>query len=57
MIKFGPEDRSSRRSSTTWGPYYIQRVKAELDGNWKSEDIWGGLDSQDVRDGALHQHA
>jgi basic membrane protein A len=26
-----------------WGPYYIQRVKAELDGTWKSEDFWGGL--------------
>ena len=29
-----------------WGPYYIERVKAELDGTWKSEDFWGGLKSK-----------
>jgi simple sugar transport system substrate-binding protein len=27
-----------------WGDYYIQRTKAVLDGTWKSEDTWGGLD-------------
>ena len=26
-----------------WGPYYVSRVKAALDGTWKSEDTWGGL--------------
>ena len=28
------------------GPHYIERVKAELDGTWKSEDFWGGLKSK-----------
>jgi simple sugar transport system substrate-binding protein len=26
-----------------WGPYYIKRVKAVLDGTWKSEQSWDGL--------------
>jgi simple sugar transport system substrate-binding protein len=24
-------------------PYYIERVKAVMDGTWKSTDVWGGL--------------
>lgn len=26
-----------------WAPYYIARVKAELDGTWKSQASWDGL--------------
>ncbi|MEJ2176674.1 MAG: BMP family ABC transporter substrate-binding protein [Gammaproteobacteria bacterium] len=26
-----------------WGPYYVERVKAAMDGSWKSEDTWDGL--------------
>lgn len=26
-----------------WGPYYVRRTKAILDGTWKSEDFWGGF--------------
>jgi len=26
-----------------WGPYYIARVKAVLDGTWKTHEYWGGL--------------
>lgn len=44
MIKFGPKTQLTSILDT-WGPYYIERVKAELDGTWKSEDSWGGLDS------------
>ncbi|MGY4619424.1 basic membrane protein A [Bradyrhizobium sp. USDA 4472] len=44
MIKFGPKTQLTSILDT-WGPYYIERVKAELDGTWKSEDTWGGLDS------------
>jgi len=28
-----------------WGPYYIQRTQAVLDGSWQSIDFWGGLDT------------
>ncbi len=26
-----------------WGPYYVERVKAAIDGSWKSGDVWKGL--------------
>jgi simple sugar transport system substrate-binding protein len=26
-----------------WGPYYISRAKAVLDGSWKPDDIWWGI--------------
>lgn len=26
-----------------WGPYYIDRARAVLDGTWKSGDVWDGL--------------
>jgi simple sugar transport system substrate-binding protein len=26
-----------------WAPYYIERVKAAMDGSWKSGDTWKGL--------------
>jgi basic membrane protein A len=28
-----------------WSKYYVERTKAVLDGNWKSQDVWGGIDS------------
>jgi len=37
MIKFGPKTQLTSILDT-WGPYYIERVKAELAGTWKSED-------------------
>jgi basic membrane protein A len=26
-----------------WGPYYVERVKAALNGTWKTHQYWGGL--------------
>ncbi len=45
MIKFGPKAQLTSIMDT-WAPYYISRVKAELDGTWKSEDTWGGLETK-----------
>jgi basic membrane protein A len=45
MIKFGPKAQLTSILDT-WAPYYIARVKAELDGTWKSEDTWGGLETK-----------
>jgi simple sugar transport system substrate-binding protein len=28
-----------------WAPYYISRVKAVMDGTWKTGNVWGGLSS------------
>lgn len=47
MIKFGPKAQLTSIIDN-WAPYYIDRVKAELNGTWKSEDIWGGLKSKMV---------
>src|SRR4030081_3559569 len=47
MIKFGPKSQLTSIMDN-WGPYYIERVKAELDGKWASEDVWGGLKSKIV---------
>ena len=26
-----------------WGPYYIERIQAALDGTWESQSYWGGI--------------
>lgn len=44
MTKFGPHAQLSA-AVDNWGPYYIKRVQDELDGKWKSDDTWSGLDS------------
>ena len=31
-----------------WSPYYVERVKAVIDGTWKSHDVWLGMDKGDV---------
>jgi basic membrane protein A and related proteins len=44
MIKFGPHAQLTANTDY-WGGYYIQRAKDVLDGKWKSEDTWGGIDA------------
>ena len=56
MIKFGPKAQLTSIVDN-WAPYYIERVKAVLDGTWKSSRHLGRPRRQDGRDGALHQHA
>jgi basic membrane protein A and related proteins len=45
MINFGPQAQLTSIMDN-WAPYYIQRIKAKLDGRWKSEDTLGGLDTR-----------
>jgi simple sugar transport system substrate-binding protein len=47
MIKFGPKTQLTSIIDN-WGPYYVDRVRAELDGMWASSDVWGGLKSKMV---------
>jgi basic membrane protein A len=42
MAKFAPKSELSANVNV-WGPYYIKRVQAVIDGSWKSEDVWGGF--------------
>jgi len=32
-----------------WGAYYTRRVRAVLDGSWKSESLWGGVKEGMIR--------
>jgi len=48
MIKFAPKAQLTALMDE-WGPYYISRVKAVLDGSWTSTDTWAG-----IKDGAVH---
>jgi basic membrane protein A and related proteins len=45
MIRFGPKTQLTAIIDN-WAPYYIQRVKEQLAGTWKSTDVWGGLKSK-----------
>ena len=42
MIKFGPETQLTSIVDD-WGPYYIERIQALIDGSWKQQDVWGGM--------------
>ncbi len=42
MINFGKETQLTAIVDD-WGPYYIERVKAVVDGSWKQHDVWAGM--------------
>ena len=42
MSRFAPKTQATAIEDI-WGPYYISRAKAMLDGSWKSDDAWWGL--------------
>ena len=44
MIAFAPKTQMTAIVDD-WSGYYVNRVKAVMDGSWKSEDTWGGIDS------------
>ena len=42
MSRFAPKTQLTAIEDI-WGPYYISRAKAMLDGSWKSDDAWWGM--------------
>ena len=42
MSRFAPKTHLTAIEDI-WGPYYISRAKAMLDGTWKSDDAWWGI--------------
>ena len=48
MIKFGPKAQLTAIVNN-WAPYYIDRVKLQLAGTWKSTDTWDGLKEKMVQ--------
>jgi basic membrane protein A len=47
MIKFGPKTQLTSIVDN-WAPYYISRVKAEMDGKWQMDNEWDGLKAKMV---------
>lgn len=47
MRQFGPNAQLTAIIDN-WGPYYIKRAQAVLDGAWESGDSWEGLKSGEV---------
>ena len=45
MIKFGPKTQLTAIIDN-WTPYYVDRVKAQLDGSWKADSVWGGIETK-----------
>ena len=48
MIKFGPETQLTSIIDD-WGPYYIDRVTAVMNGTWEQQDTWKGMAEGNVR--------
>ena len=42
MIKFGPHAQLTAIVDN-WGPYYVRRIQAVMDGTWKSQSSWDGM--------------
>ncbi|TNC50181.1 BMP family ABC transporter substrate-binding protein [Rubellimicrobium rubrum] len=52
MEAFKPTPRISSIIDN-WGPYYIQRIQAVLDGTWESQSFWGGIAEGEVLIGEI----
>jgi simple sugar transport system substrate-binding protein len=52
MAAFKPSPRISAIIDN-WGPYYIQRIQAVLDGTWQSQAFWGGIGDGEVLIGEI----
>lgn len=48
MIAFAPNTQLTAIEDN-WGPYYIARTKAVLDGTWQKAEVWDGLASGMVK--------
>lgn len=47
MTRFAPKTHLTAIEDI-WGPYYISRAKAALDGSWKPDDAWWGMEEGTV---------
>ncbi|WP_339109064.1 BMP family ABC transporter substrate-binding protein [Thioclava sp. GXIMD4216] len=52
MSNFAPKPRVSS-TIDNWAPYYKGRVAAALEGSWKADATWGGIDSGMVKIGEI----
>ena len=47
MIGFAP-DTQLTAILDIWGPYYVERIQAAMNGTWKTKNTWGGMDTEMV---------
>ena len=52
MAAFAPSPRVSAIIDN-WGPYYVSRVQALMDGTWTSGNTWGGIGAGEVKIGEI----
>lgn len=53
MKAFGPTAQLAA-AVNNWGPYVVARVKAVMDGTWKSTDTWGGIGTGMLNIASVH---
>ena len=54
MKAFGPKAQLAA-AVNNWATYYVARVKAVMDGTWKSTDTWGGLGAGMLKIASVHE--
>ena len=52
MSEYAPMPRVSSIIDN-WGPYYVERVGAVMDGTWESQSVWYGIDKGMVEIGEI----
>lgn len=52
MSKFGPNAHLTAIINN-WGPYYVERTNAVIDGTWTSGDTWDGIGAEMVKMGPM----
>ena len=53
MSRFAPKAHLTAIEDN-WGPYYVKRVQAQMDGTWEPDDVWLGMADGEMRaDGEL----
>ena len=53
MEQFAP-DAHMTSIVDRWGPYYVQRVKAVIDGTWETGNVWLGMKEGEVEMGPFN---
>ena len=56
MMAFGPEAQLTAIVNN-WGPYYVERVKAVMDGTWQTQSVWLGFAGDYLRMGKFNDNA
>ena len=53
MSAFGPRAHLTS-AINNWGPYYVERTRAVLEGTWESGDVWGGYSADMIKSSEIN---